>query len=79
MPNHATNFYKSLLGHDDNIGLSLDMKFWENHDKVGEEENMFLDAPFTEDETRTTIFFIPILKVPQGRMGSLFCSIKKWT
>lgn len=57
MPNHATNFYKSLLGHDDNIGLSLDMKFWENHDKVGEEENMFLDAPFTEDETRTTIFY----------------------
>lgn len=78
MPNHATNFYKSLFGHDDNIGLSLYMKFWENHDKVSEEENMFLDAPFTDDETRTTIFYSYAKGAP-GPNGFSFLFYKKWT
>jgi hypothetical protein len=51
----ATNFYKNLFGYEDKLDIHLDASFWEDIDKVTEEENGILDAPLSEDEIKMAI------------------------
>jgi hypothetical protein len=50
MIDHATNFYKILFGIEPKQNISLDGEFWEEKDKVSEEENHLLEAEFCEEE-----------------------------
>ena len=52
----ALDFYKDLFAREDRRNFCLDNNFWELVDKVSEEENLELTAPFTEDEIREVVF-----------------------
>jgi len=52
----ATNFYKSLFGYEDKLDIHLDTSFWEDSDKVTDEENEILAAPLSEEDIKTAIF-----------------------
>jgi hypothetical protein len=45
-----------LFGREERGDFSLESNFWEEVDKVTLEENMALDAPFTESEVKEAVF-----------------------
>jgi hypothetical protein len=56
MLKHAVSFYKDLFGKEEDSGVSLGEDFWEVGEKVSEEENNVLEAPFSEAEVREAVF-----------------------
>jgi len=56
MLNHTVDFYKHLFGAEENLGVHLGENFWEEGDKVTDSENELLEAPFTEEEIKNTVF-----------------------
>jgi hypothetical protein len=52
----VADFYKVLFGREDKSSLSLKEDFWDVGDKVTEEENEELQAPFLEDEVKAVVF-----------------------
>jgi hypothetical protein len=55
MIKHATQFYKKLFGEEPKENLSLDDEFWEDGEKVTQEENLALEVEFTEEEIKRAI------------------------
>jgi hypothetical protein len=53
---HAVSFYKTLFGKEEDNGVSVGDDFWEDHEKVSEEENAMLEAPFSETEVKEVVF-----------------------
>jgi hypothetical protein len=51
----AVDFYKELFKKKDRGEIFLDMSFWSEGDKVSQEENDLLSAPFSEEEIKATI------------------------
>lgn len=56
MIDHVVDFYKSLFGVEENLGVRLGDNFWEEEDKITPSENELLEAPFSEEEIKTTVF-----------------------
>jgi hypothetical protein len=56
MLKHAVSFYKTLFGKEEESGVSLNEDFWEQNEKVSEEENNMLEAPFSEAEVKEVVF-----------------------
>jgi hypothetical protein len=52
----AVDFYKNLFAKEPDVGVKLGSNFWEDKDKVSEEENSQLLAPFSESEIKEVIF-----------------------
>jgi mannosylglycoprotein endo-beta-mannosidase len=52
----AVDYYRKLFGKEEKMDVSLMDSFWEPEDMVTEEENMILDAPFTEEEIKEAVF-----------------------
>jgi hypothetical protein len=50
MIDHALHFYNKLFGKEEKPNISLDSDFWEDSDKVSEEENLLMEADFSEEE-----------------------------
>jgi len=48
--------YKHLFGVEENLRVHLGENFWEEGDKVIDSENELLEAPFTEEEIKNTVF-----------------------
>jgi hypothetical protein len=61
----VADFYKVLFGREDKSSLSLKEDFWDVGDKVTEEENEELQAPFLEDEVKAVVFS----RYPEGAPG----------
>jgi hypothetical protein len=55
MINHAVQFYKTLLGKEQRENINIDCDFWEEADKVTQEENELLEASLTEEEIKKAI------------------------
>jgi hypothetical protein len=55
MSKHATEFYKKLFGQEPRENLRLDENFWEEDEKVSNEENQLLQVEFSEEEIKTAI------------------------
>ena len=75
MLKHAVSFYKTLVGMEEDKGVSLGEDFWEESEKVSEEENDMLEAPFSEAEVKEAVFG-PYAKGARDLMVSLFFSIR---
>jgi hypothetical protein len=56
MLKHAMSFYKTLFGKEEDAGVSLNEDFWEESEKVSEDENVLLEAPFSEEEVKEAVF-----------------------
>jgi hypothetical protein len=56
MLKHAVSFYKTLFGKEEESGVSLNEDFGEQNEKVSEEENNMLEAPFSEVKVKEAIF-----------------------
>lgn len=56
MLNVAVDFYKNLFKKEDSKEISLDEDFGEDRDKVTEQENEILQAPFTQEEIKEAFF-----------------------
>ena len=56
MIDHVVDFYKSLFGVEENLGVRLGDNFWEEEDKITPSENELLEAPFSEEEIKTAVF-----------------------
>ena len=52
----ATNFYKTLFGYEAKPNIHLKSSFWNDEEKLSEEENTMLSSPLSEEEIRTAIF-----------------------
>lgn len=52
----AVNFYKDLFKKETREGISLSTNFWDDRDKVTNEENEMLTSPFSEEEIKQAIF-----------------------
>jgi hypothetical protein len=52
MLKHVVSFYKTLFGKEDDEGVSLNEDFWEESEKVYEDKNELLEAPFSKAEVR---------------------------
>lgn len=61
----ALDFYKNLFAEEPDVGVHLATDFWEEEDKVRDEECAMLDAPFSEEEIREAIFSC----YPEGAPG----------
>jgi hypothetical protein len=55
MSKYATEFYKKLFGREPRENLRLDENFWEEDEKVTNEENQLLQIEFSEEEIKTAI------------------------
>jgi hypothetical protein len=55
MIKHATEYYKNLFGPSDSPGFNLDPEYWEQHEKVNDEENEALTRPFSEEEIKKLV------------------------
>ena len=56
MLNIATDFYKTLFGYEAKPNIHLKSSFWNDEEKLSEEENTMLSSPLSEEEIRTAIF-----------------------
>ena len=61
----AVDFYKNLCAKESEPNVKLGPSFWDDHDKVVEEENRILVAPFSESEIKNAIFSC----YPEGAPG----------
>ena len=52
----ATGFYKTLFGYEAKPNIHLKSSFWNDEEKLSEEENTMLSSPLSEEEIRTAIF-----------------------
>lgn len=52
----AVDFYKNLFAKENREDITLGQDFWQEREKVTQEENEFLSAPFREDEIKEAIF-----------------------
>ena len=52
----ASDFYKNLFSKEDRINLFLGPNFWDPEDLVTEEENVFLQKPFSMEEIKEAVF-----------------------
>ena len=52
----AVDYYKTLFAKEPEAGVKLGPNFQEDQDKVSEEENRRLLAPFSESEIREAVF-----------------------
>lgn len=52
---HAVDFYKSLFGREEVHGVKLGDSFWEESEKISNDED-FLEAPFSEEEVKVAVF-----------------------
>ena len=52
----ALNFYKDLFAREERVNINLDDNFWSESEKVSNEENELLVAPFSEEEIKEAIF-----------------------
>jgi hypothetical protein len=52
----AVDFYKKLFAAEETEGVLLCTDFWEEEDLVKQEENDYLDVPFSESEIRDAVF-----------------------
>jgi hypothetical protein len=55
MIKHAVQFYKTLFGKEKKENISLDEDFWDEGDKVTQEENDLLEAELTQEEIKRAI------------------------
>jgi len=56
MLSHAVDCYKKLFGEEESIGVHLGENFWEEENKISNDENEVLEAPFSEEEIRVAVF-----------------------
>lgn len=56
MLNIATSFYKDMFKKEDKNGFSLSEDFFSSEEKVSDNANISLQAPFTEEEVKEAIF-----------------------
>lgn len=56
MMNIAVDYYKNLFAKEVESGVELSQDFWDNEDKVSEDENKLLTAPFSEEEIKAALF-----------------------
>jgi hypothetical protein len=52
---HIVDFYKTLLGSSRDQGVHLDLDFWSQEEKLGEEMRAVLEANFSEKEVQLAI------------------------
>jgi hypothetical protein len=52
----VVDFYKKLFAAEKTEGVLLCTDFWEEEDLVKQEENDYLDVPFSESEIRDAVF-----------------------
>jgi hypothetical protein len=52
----AVDYYKALFGFKEKISIDLAMDFWLENEKVTDEQNLMLDADFTEQEVKDAVF-----------------------
>jgi hypothetical protein len=52
----AVDYYKALFGFEEKISIDLAMDFWLENEKVTDEQNLMLDADFTEQEVNDAVF-----------------------
>jgi hypothetical protein len=52
----VVDFYKQLFAKENREGITLDQGFWEMGEKISQEENDLLSAPFTEEEIKEALF-----------------------
>jgi hypothetical protein len=52
----AVNFYKELFKKEDRLNIHLAGDFWAENEKITEEENDSLTAPFSEVEIKEAVF-----------------------
>jgi hypothetical protein len=76
MIKHATEFYKKLFGKEPKENIELDENFWDDDEKVTQEENLILEAELTEEEIKKVPLMAPMLRVPQALMDFHLCSIR---
>ena len=50
------SFIKKLFAKEENANISLGADFWDPVDLVTPEENVVLEAPFSEEEIKKAIF-----------------------
>jgi hypothetical protein len=56
MLEHAREFYQTIFGKEPRRNFKLDPEFWEDDERVRNEENELLEALFSEEEIRKAIF-----------------------
>jgi hypothetical protein len=49
-------FYKNLFKKEDKARVSLERDFWDPEDLVFVEDNLELEAPFSEEEVKEAVF-----------------------
>lgn len=52
----AVDFYKNLFKKENRDDISLEENFWGEEDLVTNEENDFLEKPFSEEEIKEAVF-----------------------
>jgi hypothetical protein len=52
----AADFYKNLFKKEDRENVSLEEFFWDTEDLVTIEENLELEAPFSQEEVKALVF-----------------------
>jgi hypothetical protein len=52
----ALVYYKNLFHFEEGSGFSLDPDFFSHNEKVSPEQNLNLEAPFTEQEVKKAVF-----------------------
>ena len=52
----ALNFYKDLFAREERVNINLDDNFLSESEKVSNEENELLVAPFSEEKIKEAIF-----------------------
>jgi hypothetical protein len=56
MLNIAVNYYKALFCAKDRLDINLADDFWDENDIVSNEQNLILDADFSEKEVKEAVF-----------------------
>ena len=54
--NHATDFYKTLFGPENNIPFPLTEDLWDGSELVSENDNNLLTRSFSEEEIKAALF-----------------------
>jgi uncharacterized glyoxalase superfamily protein PhnB len=52
----AVSYYKKLFGFEEKLDISLVDDFWHDSEKVSEAQNEMLNADFTEQDVKDSIF-----------------------
>lgn len=52
---HATAYYKDLFRHEERCSMRLQSNFWDDDHKLNEQDNFYLDKPFTIEEIKEAV------------------------